>query len=241
MKNLNTYIKHIGSTLMIAMTADGYRRTIMNDYKNSDTDKIVQETIRRSTELSNKLNEQIEQNILNKTEVENNLKNIKIGLDNIKKQVTDLNTTSDNNNISKSFQSLTDESSKVNSFIDKVLELISTPTSSGSNNNNISLQIFIDNYYQFFESLNIIQKGALTHTLFCIGLLFCIFDILVAYYSDKIIIYFNLEQKYPKLAKYIQLRRTFQNYYIKFNFILIIVLTLFVLYTNLYILLYNKS
>lgn len=238
MRNLKTYLKHIGSSLMVAMTADGYRRTLINDQKNNETDKIVQETIRRSVELTNKLGEQVEQNVKIKTEIENHLNQIKTGLDNIKKKVEYLNTA-DNKNISENFESLTEESSKVNTFVDKVLELISTPTSSSSlTDYNVSLQIFIDKYYQFFDSLTTVQKGALAHTLFCIGLLFCIFDILVAYYSDKLIIYLNLESKYPKIAKYIQLRRKFQNYYIKLNFILIILLTFFVLYTNVYILIY---
>jgi hypothetical protein len=242
MKNLKTYFKHIGSTLMIAMSADGYRRTLINDNKNRETDRIIQETIRRSTELSNKLNEQIEQNIINNSEIENNLNNIKTGLESIQDKVNNLNKLEleEVNNktdlINESFKTLTNESSKVNNIIDKVLDFInkSTPPSS---NNNLTFQNILDQYYQYFDSLTTIQKGALAHILFCIGLLFCIFDILLAYYSDKIIIYFKLETKYPKLAKYIQLRRKFQNYYIKFNFILIIVLVLFVLCENILILL----
>jgi hypothetical protein len=217
------------------------------DNKNKETDRIIQETIRRSTELSNKLNEQIEQNINNNTEIESSLNNIKTGLETIQNKVNDLkilsaageNVNNKSELINENFQLLTKESSKVNSFIDKVLELNdkSTPTASGTNNN-LTIQNILDQYYQFFDSLTIIQKGVFAHSVFCIGLLFCIFDIFVAYYSDKLIIYFNLEAKYPRLVKYIQLRRKFQSYYIKFNFILIIFLILLVLYNNIYILLY---
>lgn len=268
MKNFKTYLKTFGTGLMFVISADGYRRTVFNDNKNKETERVIEETIRKSTELSNKLNAQIEQNVINNTEIESKLNQIKIGLDKIKQKVDVLNSISteptptakvegvvdtlphplpgsvevvkqSTAGINSINESLKDEAVKVNSIIDKVLEFIN----SSNNNSNFgpSEQLFQDllnQYNQFFDSLTIIQKGALVHTLFCIALLFCIFDILVAYYSDKIIVYFKLETKYPKLAKYIQLRRTFQNYYIKFNFILIILLTLFTLYTNLYILVY---
>jgi hypothetical protein len=58
------------------------------------------------------------------------------------------------------------------------------------------------------------------------------------YYADKLIIYFNLEVKYPKLAKWIQLRRKFQDYYLALNFIIIIIILLVVIYTNIFVLLH---
>jgi hypothetical protein len=239
MKNLKTYFKHIGSTLMIAMSADGYRITVINDIKNTETDKVIQETVRRSTELSNKLTEQMEQNVINNTEIESSLNNIKNGLETIQKKVDVLNTIETDKSVSNiqqaSIDSLKEEAVKVNNVIDKVLEFIN---SSSNNSNNLTFQDVLDNYYQFFDSLTLIQKGAFAHTLFCIGILFCIYDILVAYYSNKLILYFNLENKYPRLAKYIVLKRKFQDYYIKLNFIIIIILTLFVLYTNIYIFVY---
>ena len=47
-----------------------------------------------------------------------------------------------------------------------------------------------------------------------------------------VIIYYKLEEKYPRLAKWIKLRRKFQHYYIGLNILLISVTLLFVLYVN---------
>jgi hypothetical protein len=58
------------------------------------------------------------------------------------------------------------------------------------------------------------------------------------YYGDKIIIYFNLENKWPKLAKFIQLRRKFQDYYIRINALIIILILIFVIYINIKIIIY---
>jgi hypothetical protein len=260
MKNFKTYLKTFGTGLMFAMSADGYRRTVFNDNKSKETERVIQETVRRSTELSNKLNDQIEQNVINNTEIESSLNKIKTGLEIIQQKVEVLNTiaTQESNktggNLSSDVlttsvkqsavgidsinDSLKEEAVKVNSIIDKVLEFIN----SSNNNSNFGVQTFqdlLDQYYQFFDSLTIIQKGAFAHTLLCICILLCIFDILLAYYSDKLILYLNLENKYPRLSKYVKLRRKLQNYYIKLNFILIIIVVLFALYCNISILSYT--
>jgi hypothetical protein len=174
MKNLKTYFKSLCVSLIYGITLDGYRRTVLNDIKNTETDKVIQETIRRSSELSNKLNEQIEQNIINNTEIESSLNNIKTGLESIQNKVDNLNKLENNNTnlINESCQTLKDESIKVNSIIDKVLDFIN----SNSNSNNFTWSgsgtNILDNYYKFFDSLTTIQKGALAHSLLCIIILY---------------------------------------------------------------------
>ena len=49
----------------------------------------------------------------------------------------------------------------------------------------------------------------------------CLYTIITAFYGNKLIEYFQLEKKYPKLAKVIYYRIKFQNYTILFNFILL--------------------
>jgi hypothetical protein len=245
MKNLKVYIKNIGSALIIVMNVDGYRRTVMNDIKNKETDKVIQDIIRRSTELSNRLNDHIEQNVINNIEIENSLNKIKYELDTIQQKVNVLNKllgeeynkaisnipfSSLEGGVNSINESLKKEAVKVNSVIDNILEFID------NTNGFACIQTFKDllsNYYQIFDSLTIVQKSTLFQILFCISLLLCIYYILIAYYSDKLIIYFNLETKYPRLTIYIQLIRKFQHYNIKFNLILIIILTFLLLYINI--------
>lgn len=47
--------------------------------------------------------------------------------------------------------------------------------------------------------------------------------------------YFNLEEKFPKLAKIIQLRRKFQHYYLFMNTLIIIVLLTLIISINLFV------
>lgn len=251
--NLKTYFKNIGTSLMFFMTADGYRRTIKNDLRNVETERVLNETIRKSAELERKLNEQIEQEISTNTEVQSNLTQMKDCLDSVQSNITKLNEIKPNNDnkdlINESLKNVSDSANNAGQLIDKILDFINNSSGSSSSSNNFTIQNLLENYHQFFDSLTTIQKGAFAHILLCTVILFCIFDILVAYYSDKLITYLNIENKfpiitkyvnkYPILNKYLQLRRKLRDYYIKFNFILIIIVVLIALCENILILSYT--
>jgi hypothetical protein len=49
--NFKTFIKNIGTGLMFIMSAYGYRRTVNNDLRNVENERILGETIRKSDEL----------------------------------------------------------------------------------------------------------------------------------------------------------------------------------------------
>lgn len=55
-----------------------------------------------------------------------------------------------------------------------------------------------------------------------------------AYFGNKIIQYFELDKKYPRLAKYIEYRVKFMTFYLIFNTIFLYVLTLIFILINLY-------
>jgi hypothetical protein len=65
-----------------------------------------------------------------------------------------------------------------------------------TNNNNYSNPL-----EDILNSYSTIELGAIGHISASIVLFFCLSNIAIAYYSDKIIIYFKLEEKYPKLTK----------------------------------------
>ena len=54
------------------------------------------------------------------------------------------------------------------------------------------------------------------------------------YLGDEIIKYLKLEEKYPKLAKYIQLRRKFITYNILFDSLIIFLALIVIVGFNLY-------
>ena len=100
----------------------------------------------------------------------------------------------------------------------------------------------INEYYSIFKdylsTLSIEQVGALGHIILLSWILYTILNIIAIYYGDILIRYFKLEEKYPKIAKLIQIRRKFLEYYIKLNILLIILVLVLLLYTNFVVFFY---
>jgi len=77
------------------------------------------------------------------------------------------------------------------------------------------------------------------HACFVNGLAFflvflCLNSLVSAYFGNKLIHYFKLETRLPKLAKIIQYRIQFLNYYLITNIIILYFITIFFILVNLY-------
>lgn len=70
----------------------------------------------------------------------------------------------------------------------------------------------------WFEGLSGIQKLAFSLIISKSVFFSCLVNILFIFYGDKLIIRYNIEKRYPKLAQLIKLRRKFQSYYLIYNF-----------------------
>ena len=191
----------------------------LNDLKNNNSiysDKIsnlteslknyinrLQESVKKTNEISNEL----KNNNLNKEQIEQHLNNIN----------NCINDTSSNLDKTKSILD------QLGNFSDKFNNI--------SNSNNFVSDILND-YKEYLSTLTVIEQGALGHLLASIFLFLCLTNIMSIIYGDLLIRYLKLEEKFPKLAKYIQLRRKFQQYYLFLNFILIISTLLLIFYVN---------
>jgi len=60
------------------------------------------------------------------------------------------------------------------------------------------------------------------------------FSIISVFYGDYLINILNLERKYTKLAKIIQIRRKFRQYYLLLNILGIIIMTLIIITINIH-------
>lgn len=80
---------------------------------------------------------------------------------------------------------------------------------------------YFNNINQFLSSLNHEQLGAIVHISGSIAIFYCMLTIIFTVFGDKLIIKFNLESKYPKLAGLIRLRRKYLEYNMIFNILLI--------------------
>ena len=97
----------------------------------------------------------------------------------------------------------------------------------------------------YFEKINFFKNVDLfdlTNSLAAVNLtgslviFFCLISILSAFYGNKAIEYFDLEKRYPSLAKFISYRIKFQNYSILFNFLIISVVIVILLLSNFLVL-----
>jgi hypothetical protein len=137
---------------------------------------------------------------------------------------------------SEESQTITDHLNSANKHLNEandlinnfVSDLINKTSSSGSN----FISYYFNSYNDYISNLNTEQLGALAHILASIFILFCLFSIISVFYGDKLLIYLKLEERFPKLAKFIKLRRIFQHYYFLLNTILIIITLIYVIYVN---------
>jgi len=87
-----------------------------------------------------------------------------------------------------------------------------------------------------FENLNGIGQLAFSLILLNYVILSSLITLAYIFYGDYLIKRFNLEVKYPKLAKVIALRRKFQTYYFTISFLTIAVIAISEILASIYIL-----
>lgn len=71
------------------------------------------------------------------------------------------------------------------------------------------------------------------NTLVAFLVLLCLFNILLIIYGEFLIEYFKLEERFPKLAKLIQLRRKLRRFYMSTLFSISIISLSIVIYLNI--------
>ena len=77
-------------------------------------------------------------------------------------------------------------------------------------------------FYDYLDSLSLLEESAFFHILVLSVILVIIFNIYSALFGNEIIKFFKLEERYPKLNIFFKLRIKFQRYYLIWNLILLI-------------------
>ena len=99
---------------------------------------------------------------------------------------------------------------KANISLQKILDTIFTDKNNLFSDLNQQLEVFIDNFKTYVSTLDVEQLNALINILSLIAILTSLLSIIGVLFGDYLIKNFNLENKYPKISKYIQLRQKFQ-------------------------------
>lgn len=94
----------------------------------------------------------------------------------------------------------------------------------------------IGDLYSYLDTLNLLEFSALFHIVVLITILIIGFNILSVLMGNEIIKYFNLEEKYPKLAIFFQLRLKYQRYYILTHMFLLFIICIVVILINILVL-----
>ena len=92
---------------------------------------------------------------------------------------------------------------------------------------------YISAFQDYLATLTLEQTFCLVHMLAVTSLFIFLINLAVVFYGESLIKYFELEIKFPKLAKFISLRRKFQQYYFAWNLILIVTILAGLFYFNL--------
>ena len=91
-----------------------------------------------------------------------------------------------------------------------------------SKKNFISLDI--SSFYDYLDNLSLLDELALFYIIILTSLISIGFNITSVFFGNEIIIYFNLEQKFPRLAFFFRLRSQFQKYYLIINLSLLFII-----------------
>lgn len=89
-------------------------------------------------------------------------------------------------------------------------------------------------YKEFLSTLSSEQLCCLSNTVGFFIILVVIHSITTTLLGNKIISYFNLENKYPKISKYLKYREKMGNYYIIFSMFMIYLVSIYYICLNLY-------
>lgn len=112
----------------------------------------------------------------------------------------------------------------------KAKELYDMIKNSEDTNNFVS---GIPNFYQYLDSLTLLQEVSLLHISMFLVLILTVINILSVLFGNEIVRYFNLEKRLPKLSGFFRLRATLQRYYLMWNVLILFVFCLFGIGVNL--------
>lgn len=139
-----------------------------------------------------------------------------------------------NSSVEYSVDRVTESLNKFKDFFDQIRESLSAGYPSSSFWGFDDITQIMSNYDAFLETLTLNQKYAMIHILLSFIIFLSISSIVMMYLGDELIKYFKLEEKFPKLARYIQLRRKFITYNIMFDSLIIFIALIVIVGFNLY-------
>jgi|SRR5882672_3044889 len=235
------------------LTIDSYIRDVKNNKLLENYNKVVD----RNRLLEDKFNKLLENKISTeetKIKIVEALVKRKESLDIVRDEINSIKEINKsleiaveeetrNNIISEINSKINNLSQNINFSNNKLSEIIDTilNNNSGEGSNSMfidQINYFIIAYKNFLDTLTLMQKGAIAHISMSFFILFCLFSLIGIFYGDSLIRHLRLEDRFPKLARFIQIRRKFQQYYFFLNTLFIILALFTIIYINILVFIY---
>ena len=181
------------------------QRQLDNLRKSIDENIELNKTLRKSLESMNPDREMKLDNL-------NSIKESHETIQNNLEQITETNINN-SENISKAQEVLSQLNDNYNTIIDLIKK------SGGNDGNNFIDTNILESINNYINSLTTLETLAVLHICGSLIILFSMFSILSIFYGEFFIQKFSLETRYPKLAKFIKLRRKYQQFYLFTQFL----------------------
>jgi hypothetical protein len=249
MKILNLMKNYLTPTVLGAITIDSYRRQVyshnkeLTEIKNMNKEQLIelQQQLQAEKHVSSDLRVILEASSTRIEELESEISKVKSALNNV-----DLQLNTKNFNIGENIETLNNKqryySDELNNLIVKkdsnVNELLEK-INSNVNKSDISsfLSDIIEKYQSILSHLTLEQKVALFNIFGFIMVLFTLINITTILIGDYLIDTLKLENKYPKITKYIRIKQTLNKGYLTFYIVLFYIITILFILCNIYMLL----
>ncbi len=200
-----------GNTINAHLTSLETKRRIDTLQKSLDQNSQLNNEIRKSLES---LNQEREMLFTNLNQLNENHQQIQSSLNKIEE-----NNTLNVENISKSTDLLKDLNKSYETFLEFISEI------GGSDKTNFTIDTnLLDSLNNYISTLTPLETLSVLHICGSLVILFSLFSILSVFYGEFFIQKFSIENKFPKLAKFIQIRRKYQQFYLLTQFLLIFVI-----------------
>ena len=94
----------------------------------------------------------------------------------------------------------------------------------------------ISSFTKYLNTLSLLELSALFHISILTLLILLTFNLLSLFFTNEFINHFKLENKFPKLATYFQYRLKFFRYYVLINITIIILIAIFTIGLDVFVL-----
>jgi hypothetical protein len=250
MKILDVIKKYGTATLVTAITFDSYRRQVyshkLDIKKISEANRQLMQQKSDALMASEIQNENIKNHITSETTRLSEISKIKIDHSNKLETFNDILKSNNfpdgitKENISTHKTYLQQEIAKLDTQIKEGIIKMNDYIENVGKNDLFSLRggwiyDLLENYQNFLSTLNTDQIVAIINLLGFGMILMTLFNIGVLILGDVIINKFKLESKFPRIAKYIEIRSKVKTIYIRLYYIIMLIIVLVWISINLYI------